>query len=104
MNELTLWLVPKSITFAPRNTAEEVLQNVLTICTTMKYSCPLDREFGVEGEFLDDAVNSARAKIASEIVGAVRKFEPRAKVLRVEFEYNAEHSRVIPKVRVGLRG
>ncbi len=103
MNELSLWLVPKSITFAPRNTAEEVLQNVLTICTTMKYSCPLDRDLGLEAEFLDDATNSARAKIASEIVSAVRKFEPRAKVLRVDFEYNPEHSRVVPKILVGLR-
>lgn len=103
MNELTLWLVPKSITFAPRNEAEEILQNVLTICTTMKYSCPLDREFGVEAGYLDDAVNSARAKIASEIVNAVRKFEPRAKIQKIDFEYNTEHSKIIPKIQVGLR-
>lgn len=103
MNELTLWLVPKTITFAPRNEAEEILQNVLTICTTMKYSCPLDREFGVEAAFLDDAVNSARAKIASEIVAAVRRFEPRAKIQRIDFEYNAEHSKIVPKLSLALK-
>ena len=36
------------INFAPSNIYEEVAQNVKTICTTPKYSVPLDRKFGVD--------------------------------------------------------
>ena len=37
------------IDFAPKNVVEEVVQNVRTIITTIKYSIPMDREFGIDG-------------------------------------------------------
>ena len=84
-NEHDLLIMPQSINFAPASILEEVSQNIITICTTMKYSVPMDRAFGIEADFLDNPVNSARAKICSEIVRAVNRFEPRAKITRIDF-------------------
>ena len=36
----------KTIDFAPATKIEEILQNVRTILGTVKFSVPLDREFG----------------------------------------------------------
>ena len=85
MNEHELVIMPQSINFAPASILEEVSQNIITICTTMKFSVPMDRAFGVEANFLDDPVNSARAKICGEIMRAVNRFEKRAKITRIDF-------------------
>ena len=37
------------INFAPATIAEEVMQNVRMIISTVKYSVPMDREFGIDG-------------------------------------------------------
>ena len=73
------------INFAPSNIYEEIAQNVKTICTTPKYSVPLDREFGVDMSFVDKPQIKAAAMLQSEIIQAVRKYEPRCKVVRVKY-------------------
>lgn len=73
------------VNFAPRNIYEEIIQNVKTICTTPKGSVPLDRDFGVDMQFLDKPQNKAIAMIQSEIIQAVRKYEKRCKVIGVKF-------------------
>lgn len=75
-----------SINFAPRTLLEEVVQNVITICSTVKGSVPLDREFGVDGKLVDEPENIARAKVSAEMIRAIRRFEPRAEVLSVKFK------------------
>ena len=96
-----LTINPKAIDFAPNTEAEEILQNVLTICTTAKHTVPLDREFGVDGAFLDDPVSRVRAAYTQEVVRAVRKFEPRARVSRVEFSGDID-GKVYPRVFVKI--
>ena len=86
MTEYELVIKPGEINFAPQTQAEEIIQNVITICSTLKYTVPMDRELGVEGIFLDEAVNRSRAKYTQEIMLAVRKFEPRADITRITFE------------------
>ena len=71
--------------FAPASIYEEIAQNVKTICTTPKYSVPLDREFGVDMSFVDKPQIKAAAMLQSEIIQAVRKYEPRCKVVRVKY-------------------
>ena len=68
------------IDFAPATELEEILQNVRCIICTPKYSVPLDREFGVNMDYVDAPMNMAKAKMAKEIVMAVAKYEPRAAV------------------------
>ena len=38
------------INFAPATIAEEVMQNVRMIISTIKYSVPMDREFGIDAQ------------------------------------------------------
>ena len=99
--EYELLLRPDKINFAPADIVEEVLQNVLTICTTIKFSVPLDREVGVAADFVDEPVNRVRARFASEVINAVRKFEPRARVTRINFDGNYDGA-VYPRVFVRI--
>ena len=89
------------IDFMPDDTVSEVLQNVITICTTVKGTVPLDRELGVNPVIIDEPVNVAKAKISSEIIEAVRKYEPRARVTEVSFE-GSEGEKITPHVKVRI--
>ena len=72
-----------AVDFAPASRTAEILQNVRTILTTLKKSVPMDREFGISGEVIDLPIASAQARLTSEIVAAVNKYEPRAQVIGV---------------------
>lgn len=86
------------IDFAPADVVTEVIQNVRTICTTMKYSVPLDRRFGLNAVMLDAPIPKAMAALQAEIIAAIRKYEPRAHVTRVTFDGDMD-GKLIPKVR-----
>lgn len=89
------------INFAPENTVAEIVQNVRTICTTPRYSVPMDRLFGVNAEIVDRPTPKAMALIQSEIIQAVRKYEPRCKVKKVTFDGD-EDGKLIEKVRIEI--
>lgn len=78
------------INFAPDNEIIEILQNVYTIITTLKFTVPMDRDLGINASVLDLPLNHARENVKAQIVQAVRKFEPRAKIRRVDFEHNTD--------------
>ncbi len=86
MTELDVYMNPKEITFAPENVIEEVVQNVRTICTTPKYSVPMDRAFGVDVKMLDRPTPKAMAALQAEFTLAIRKYEPRCKVKKIYFD------------------
>lgn len=75
-----------NIKFFPDTLAEEILQNVYTIITTQKFSVPLDREFGISATMLDSPINTSISVLKAEIVQAVRKFEPRARITKIDFD------------------
>ena len=89
------------VDFAPTDTLTEVIQNVRTICATTKYSVPLDRRFGLNAVMLDAPTPKAMAALQSEIIMAIKKYEPRARVTRVSFEGDID-GKLIPKVRVRI--
>lgn len=101
MAEYDLLLMTGAVNFAPSSEAEEILQNVRTICTTQKYSVPMDRDIGVDAVVLDEPVGRAAAKLKGEIVRAVKKYEPRARVTRVEIAGNQE-GMLTPRIRVRI--
>ena len=101
MSEYDVYLTPSGREFAPVNETQEILQNVLTICLTQKYTVPLDRLLGVSGEALDEAVSRVRAKYKREVVEAVKKYEPRARVSAIDFSADL-NGRVIPRIRVRI--
>lgn len=87
------------VDFAPANVYLEVAQNVKTILTTLKYSVPLDRNLGLNAVMLDKPMPRARAKLQAEIYNAIRKYEPRCKVLKISFEADLD-GLLVPKVRI----
>ena len=76
----------ENVNFSPENKIEEILQNVRTILSTVKGSVPLDREFGVDASYLDAPTPVAKAMLSSEILQAIRKYEPRVEITKIEFE------------------
>lgn len=77
------------IDFAPGSVVEEVLQNVRTLLSTVKYSVPLDRELGVEATFVDRPAPESMARLKVRIVEDIERSEPRAKIGVVRFEPRA---------------
>lgn len=89
------------IVFMPVTVAEEVMQNVRMIITTMKYTVPMDRDFGIDGAVVDRPINIAKAHISSEIFRAVKKHEPRAEIESIAFAGDAT-GRLVPSVVVRI--
>jgi phage baseplate assembly protein W len=89
------------IDFAPVNIAIEIIQNVRTIFTTMKYSVPLDRLFGVESAMLDRPMPEATAALQAEIIMAIHRYEPRCRVTKVSFDGDLD-GKLIPRVRIKI--
>lgn len=91
-----------AIDLAPKTTVEEVLQNVRTIISTIKYEIPLDRGFGIDGDVIDMPMQQAQAKLTQEIFRAVRQYEPRAIIESISFIGDAS-GKMVPKVEVSIR-
>jgi GPW/gp25 family protein len=88
------------VSFAPRSTEEEVIQNVRTILTTRRGSVPLDRDFGMDTSIIDQPVNRIRALLTTDIIETVERYEPRAEVKAVDFTGDGEDGIVGPHVKV----
>ena len=102
MTEFDLLLnLPQEIDFNPPDPVREILQNVRTILTTYKYSVPLDREFGIAANFLDESQPRAVNLLASEMADALAKFEPRAKLREVRIESDSD-GKFWPRVKIRL--
>lgn len=88
-----------NINFAPASEAEEILQNVRTIITTPKFSVPLDRGFGINCSVVDRPIPVAQAQLASDIITAIREYEPRVVVTGITYEAT-DDGNLKPKVQV----
>ena len=84
--EIDVLALKTDFNFAPKNLIGEVAQNVRVICTTEKYSVPMDRLFGVDATMLDRPTPKAMAALQAELIQAIRKYEPRCKVKKISFE------------------
>lgn len=85
--------VLEKINFSPSNEVQEILQNVKTILSTVRGTVPLDREFGISYDFVDEPSPIAMMQARIEIVNAIKTYEPRATVSRVEFKTNPNDAR-----------
>lgn len=96
-----LEISPQSIKILPANEIEEILQNCLTILLTGKFSVAFDREFGVSTNIIDLPIN-AQPRITAEIAGAIRRFEPRARVRKVNFNGMMIDGQLIASVELNI--
>lgn len=84
----------------------EIVQNVRTILSTRRGTVPLDRAFGLSAPWLDQPLPAAMAALSAEIVEAVERWEPRARVMSVRFEPGqsaAMDGRLYPVVRIAVQ-
>ena len=96
-------LKPGKIVLNQAGTVESILQNVAAILSTRQQSVPLYRGFGLPMNFIDKPIGAAKAIMAAEIAGAIRKFEPRASVAGISFEIDeAAPGRLVPTVEVEI--
>lgn len=93
----------QEIDFAPASEYAEIMQNLTTIISTPRFSVPLDRDFGIDADYVDDPVNVAKAKASSAIVQAIRKYESRVTVQSIDFEGEID-GYLKPKVQVIING
>lgn len=95
------------IDFAPKDILTEIIQNVRTIISTTQFSVPLDRRFGVDGTIIDLPLPVAMARISAEVIRAITEYEPRCRVVSVDFEEtittDAEEGRLTPKVSIAIK-
>lgn len=74
------------VNIMPESVAEEVAQNVRQILATRRGSVPLDRDLGVNYEFLDRPVNEVQLYAIPAVIQALQDFEPRAYVDSIRFQ------------------
>lgn len=66
--------------------AEEVYRNLTVLFGSVAGEQALDRDFGIDTNVTDLPTESAEAKLTAEYVRKVNRYEPRARVSRVEFD------------------
>ena len=91
----------KDVDFAPQSEVAEILQNVRTIISTVKYDIPLDRQFGIDGAVVDLPMPEAEAKLSQEIFQAIKQYEPRAIIESINFTAEL-NGKLIPTVEVSI--
>lgn len=98
------------IDFAPKDILTEIIQNVRTIISTTQFSVPLDRRFGIDGTVIDLPLPVAMARISAEVIRAITEYEPRCRVVSVDFERteateatDAEEGHLLPKVSIAIK-
>jgi Bacteriophage baseplate protein W len=64
---------------------EEVLQNVLVICSSRVGDQVADRKFGTRWNFIDRPQNIAPIMILQEVLVAINQYEPRASFSGIRF-------------------
>lgn len=89
------------IDFAPATVAEEVLQNVRCLISTLKWQIPLARDIGISGDVVDMPILQAKARLSQEIIQCLKKYESRANVLKIDFEADVT-GKLIPIVEVKI--
>lgn len=96
--------MPTAVNVAPSSVLEEIAQNVRTILTTYRGTVPLDRRFGVDGEFIDEPTPVAISRLSGDIVAAIEQYEPRVRVKSVNFVMSdLVTGRIVPQVKLAIR-
>lgn len=88
MSSTLIVTTENKLNLAPKNEREEIYQNIATILKTIQGSVPLDRDFGVDGSYIDLPMPMAKGQWQAEIIDAIEQDEPRVRVLQVDFEEN----------------
>ena len=90
------------LNIAPESTAEEIMQNLRVLLSSCKYDIPLAREMGLDTGYLHKPQPVAETLLYQTISDAIEEYEPRAELIGIDFEVNAESGLIIPIVEVEI--
>ena len=96
---VTLDSLPSNMTFGATGILD-VMQCVRNILTTPKGTQPMDRDFGIEIDFLDSPVLETRARAEQSCFMALRKYEPRAVLRQVRWNADTMSGKFWPDVLI----
>ena len=69
----------------------QILKGVWNAYTqTAEGTCPLDREFGLNTDFVGMPMDVAKSQFAVEIIDKTDRYEPRATVKDINFSFNED--------------
>lgn len=77
--------------------AEDIRRCLTTLYSVREGEQPLDRDFGLKQEFLDQPVPLAKNLLALEVLEKTQRYEKRVKVDKVEYEVSQE-GQLIPVI------
>lgn len=77
--------------------AEDIRRGLTTLYSVREGEQPLDRDFGLKQEFLDQPVPIAKNLLALEVIEKTQRYEKRVKVDKVEYETGQE-GQLIPVI------
>jgi len=77
--------------------AEEILRCLRNLVLTPAGTAPLDRDFGLNQDFIGYPIGAAQNLLAVEIMDKVDRYEPRVRVLEVTCTSDME-GKIIAKV------
>ncbi|MBO5145004.1 MAG: lysozyme [Lachnospiraceae bacterium] len=83
--------------------AEDIRRCLMTLYSVRVGEQPLDRDFGIDNSFLDRPVNIAKNLFALEVIEKTKKYEKRAEVDKVEYEFQ-KTGQMIPIIYLKKRG
>lgn len=84
----------------------EIIQNVRIILSTIRGSVFLDRDFGLNPDFIDLPQMQAAFKYREEIINQIERYEPRVTVLEINFktdQNNLIDGSLLPVVKIEIR-
>lgn len=85
------------------DTREEVYRNLQVLYGTETGEQALDRDFGIDIDILDNPQETAKALLTAEFVRKTEQYEPRVRVVKVEWTVNnAKDGGIVPKVVVSF--
>ena len=90
----------ESIELAPKNTHQEVLQNVAVIIDTWENSCPMLRGLGLPAQLIGRPMNVVKNIMVGQLHDQIEEYEPRAILGDITFEENAFTGKLIPIIEI----
>lgn len=90
----------KNIDLAPKNTHQEVIQNIAVILDLIQKSCPMFRDGGLPGDLLGRPMPVVENILIGSIYDQIEELEPRAILAAVTFEQNELTGTMIPIIEL----
>lgn len=81
--------------------ADDIKRCLYALYQTVAGTQPLDREFGLNIDFLDYPAPIAKNMYALEVISKTKRYEPRAAVISITYKDNANPEYLYPVILIG---